>query len=104
MENESLPIQQNKLEIDSHELLIRFALKCKKDGSVCAADLVTAVYYYRKYPNVTDFITKYLPYNQDYFQIQWVRSSWANFSKMTESEISDLVINQIILVANSEEE
>lgn len=102
MENESL--QENTLEIDSHELLTRFVFKCKKDERVCAADIVSAVYYYRKYPGVNDFITKFLVNNQDYFQIQWVRSTWNKLSQMSQEELSELVINQINLVANSEEE
>ncbi len=106
-------LQKDVLEIDSHELLIRFLLKCKNDSrsdnskataiSSCA-DLVTAVYYYRRYPNVNDFIEKYLKNKENYFHLQWARTTWAELSKMTESEMSDLVINQIDMVDNSSEE
>lgn len=106
-------LQKNSLEIDSLELLIRFLLKCKNDAhknehkskfiSSCA-DIVAAVHYYRRYPNVNDFISKYLKDKENYFQLQWARVTWASLSKMTEAEISNLVINQIYLVDNSEEE
>lgn len=110
MEHE-LHISKNTLEIDSLELLIRFILMCKneaeKDGLqaplLCSADIVTAVYYYRRYPNVDAFLEKFMKTSSDYFHIQWARSSWAHFSKMTQAELSDLVIYQISLVANSEE-
>lgn len=111
MEN-NLSLQKETLNIDSHELLLRFILKCKKESEnnenkdllTSAADLVTAVYYYRKYPDADNFISQYLSNSQDYFQIQWVRRTWANLSKLTPDEHSNLVINQISLVANSEEE
>ncbi len=106
-------LQKDVLEIDSHELLIRFLLKCKNDSrsdsskssavSSCA-DLVTAVYYYRKYPNVNDFIEKYLKNKENYFHLQWARTTWTELSKMTEAERSDLVINQIYIVDNFSEE
>ena len=111
MEN-NLPIQENPLQIDSMELLTRFLIQCKEDLKKdedkaliinCSADLVTAVYYYRKYPNVNDFINKYLKNSIDYFHIQWVRTTWASFAKMSEEEICNLVINQISTVANSNE-
>ena len=113
MDNE-LPIKQDELSqltIDDLELLTRFILKCKKEAEnkehkshyMCIADLVSAVYYYRKYPDVNEFITKYLANNSDYFQIQWVRNTWNKLSKMTEAELSELVINQIKLVDNFEE-
>ena len=110
MENE---IQANKktLEIDSHELLLRFLLECKDSTSnnefrksiIHGADLVTAVFYYRRYPKVEDFIEKYIKGNYDYFLLQWIRSTWDTFSKMSENELSELVINQISTVANLEE-
>lgn len=111
MENE-LQIQRSTLEIDSHELLIRFLLKCKNDVKsnefrspiLCSADIVTAVYYFRKYPNINDFINKYLMNNHDYFLFQWVRTTWASLSKMSPEELSNLVINQISIVANSEKD
>ena len=111
MEN-NLPIQDNKLQIDSMELLTRFLIQCRADLKKnedkaliinCCADLVTAVYYYRKYPNVNDFINKYLKNSTDYFHIQWVRTTWASFTKMSEEEVCNLVINQISTVANSDE-
>lgn len=102
--------QKSTLEIDSFELLIRFLQKCKndieKDGprsdfiSACA-DIVTAVYYFRKHPNVNDFIEKYLKDKENYLQLQWARTTWDKLSKMTNIEISDLVIKQIQIIDNS---
>ncbi len=108
MEN-NLPIEETTVTTNAQELIIRFVDLCKtiaqNGGSqitpLCTADIVTAVYYYRKHPNVNDFLTKYLNYSQDYFQIQWIRSMWATFKNMSDVELSDLVINQIILVDNS---
>ncbi len=111
MEN-NLPIQENTQIIDSMELLTRFLIKCKEELQRdeekvlvinCSADLVTAVYYYRKYPDVNEFINKYLKNSNNYFHIQWVRATWITFSKMSPEEISNLVINQISAVADSEE-
>ena len=108
----SLPIKDNTLKIDSLELLIRFIMKCKNEIQndraraefvTSCADIVSAVYYYRKFPNVNDFINKYLKDKENYFQLQWTRTTWASLSKMTEHEISDLVINQICFIDNSEE-
>lgn len=101
----------SKGKIDSMELLSRFVISCKnrahdkefKSAALSYADIVTAVYYYRKYPSVDLFISEYLGDIKDYFLLQWVRVTWASLSKMTPLEISDLVINQITLVANSEE-
>ena len=99
MENQ-LPIGK----IDSNELISRFTEICKNKvnndddfqaGALCKADIITAVYYYRRHPNVNDFISKYLTNTQDYFQIQWVRSTWTTFSKMSEADLSNIVINQI---------
>ena len=81
------------------------AEKCKEaEPVICSADIVTAVYYYRRYPNVNEFINNFFRSTQNYFQLQWLRSTWTTFSKMSEAELSDIVINQIMLVANSEEE
>lgn len=99
-------------KVDSIQLLNRFILSCKKKAEdsdaysplLSFADIVTAVYYYRRYSDVNEFIQKHLKGCGDYFLIQWVRNTWATLSKMTEVEISDLVINQIALVANSEED
>ena len=101
----------SKGQIDSMELLSRFILNCKnrvhegefKSPALSYADIVTAVYYYRKYPDPNVFITEYLKDMKDYFLLQWVRATWASLSKMTPTEISELVINQITLVANFEE-
>ena len=108
-----LPAKQNTLFIDSLELLIRFILKCKNDVkrnkadvnlvSSCA-DIVSAVYQYRRYPNINKFIEKYLTGKEDYFKLQWARATWAKLSTLTEAEISELVINQIQLVDNSLQE
>lgn len=110
MDNE-LSLQKNSLEIDSLELLIRFILMCQNEAKknelkyslVSCIDIVTAVYYYRRYPNVNDFINAYLKENEDYFKLQWVRTTWNNLSKMSEPELSNLVINQISLVAKLQE-
>lgn len=106
-------IQNNNLTIDSFELLIRFLQKCKSDSesnenrasviSSCA-DIIAAAYYYRKFPNVNDFIEKYLKDKEDYFYLQWARSTWAKFSKMTEPGLSEVVINQILTIDNFEED
>ncbi|MBI3590762.1 MAG: hypothetical protein HY094_05200 [Candidatus Melainabacteria bacterium] len=106
-------LQKNTLEIDSLELLIRFLIKCKSDAQknesksktiTSCSDIVAAVYYYRKYPNVNDFIQKYMKKKEDYFQLQWTRATWATLSKMSEPELSDLVMYQIQLVDNSQED
>jgi len=111
MENE-LYMLKDSHSIDSQELLTRFIYSCKKtvkdNGSksplLSFADIVTAVYYYRKYPDINQFVVKYLTECQDYFMLQWVRSTWASLDKMSPEEISNLVINQITLVANSIDE
>ena len=112
MENQ-LPTENNMSKIDSNELINRFTEICKNKatnnddllaGALCTADIVTAVYYYRRYPNVNEFISKYLSNTQDYFQLQWVRSTWTAFSKMSETELSNLVINQITAVDNLNDE
>lgn len=111
MESE-LPIRNEQLKVDSFQLLSNFVSHCKqivknKDyypTSLCSADILTAVYYYRLYPDVHYFIENVFKYRDNYFQLQWVRSIWSRFSKMTESELSDLVINQIALVAKLAEE
>ena len=109
MENE-LPIQE--IKINGFELLSNFVTQCKKvtknddyyPTALCAADILTAVYYYRLYPDVEYFIENVFKFKHNYFQLQWVRSIWQRFSKMTEPELSDLVINQITLVAKLAEE
>ena len=111
MENKLYLLSDAKV-IDSGELTIRFIYHCKSFSEkktnetpvLSFVDIVTAVYYYRKYPNVDDFISKYLKNNKDYFFLQWVRSTWATLSKMTEGEMSNLVINQIAIVASLVEE
>ncbi|OGI18696.1 MAG: hypothetical protein A3B68_03375 [Candidatus Melainabacteria bacterium RIFCSPHIGHO2_02_FULL_34_12] len=114
MENE-LPIhdQGNTLQADSLELLTRFLIQCKSDTESqsdrkevvnSSADLVTAVYYYRRYSDVNEFISKYLKNNNDYFHIQWIRTTWDSLSKMSDAQISELVINQITIIANPDEE
>lgn len=104
-------IQKNKLEIDSLELLIRFLTICKNESDTtefkaeldCTVDVVTAVYYFRRYPNVEDFINEHMKNSSNYFQIQWARKIWQEFSQKSQAELSDLAINRISLVANSEE-
>lgn len=109
MEN-NLPTKDEVQQIDSNELLLRFIMKCSNSENddfsatkSSSANLVSAVYYFRKYPDINDFLSKHLKDNKDYFLIQWTRTTWAKLSSMTEEEISDLVINQICLVDNSEE-
>ena len=112
MENKP-SLQKSPLQVDSLELLIRFLIKCKQDAendelrakfiSSCA-DIVAAVYYYRKFPNVNEFIEKYLNHKDAYLQLQWTRTTWASLSKMSDAEISDLVINQVQIVDNLEED
>lgn len=110
MEN-NLPIKEETLEIDSNELLLRFIMKCTKNDTsefaaskTSSANLVSAVYYFRKYPDINEFLSKHLKDTKDYFLIQWTRTTWAKLSSMTEEEVCELVINQISLVDNSEEE
>lgn len=104
-------LRENNLDIDSMELLFRFLQLCKevvKKSGACSdtisscADIVAAVYYYRRYPDVNNFIYKYLKNKENYFQLQWTRDTWARFSKLTETELSELVINQIYSVDNSQ--
>lgn len=100
------------LEIDSFELLIRFIITCKNQAEkneskaylMKFADIVSAVYYYRKYPNIEDFLRKYMSNGADYFHIRWAREIWSEFSKMSQAQISELVIKKISLVAKSEQE
>lgn len=111
MENE-LPIQNEEIKINSFELLSNFVSQCKKivrDGdyypsALCSADILTAVHYYRLYPDVEYFIEHIFKFKNNYFQLQWVRSIWSRFRAMSEAELSNLVINQITLVAQLEEE
>lgn len=110
MDNE-IDTNNKPLAIDSQELLFRFIVSCQnsfeknslKYSLLSCADIVSAVHYYRKYPNVNEFINTYVRDKKDYFKIQWIRSTWATFSNMTEEELSNLIINQIILNAGSEE-
>ena len=111
MENE-LPLKNEEVKVNSFELLTDFVSECKKivrdddyyPTALCSADILTAVYYYRLYPDVGYFIENVFKFKNNYFQLQWVRSVWSRFSNMTESELSDLVINQIKLVAKLGEE
>ena len=112
MENDS-HLTKDTLTIDSLELLLRYLIKCKNDAKkdesrskfiFSCADILAAVYYYRTYPNINDFIEKYMNDKDNYFQIQWARTTWANLGKLTNAEISNLVIKQISLVDNLEEE
>jgi len=110
--NNEVDFKQGQLNVDSFELLIRFILECRdkaeKDDSAYplfdSANLVTAIYYFRRYADVNEFLEQFVKSSNDYFQIQWVRSTWAYLNKMSEAELCDLVINQITLVANSKEE
>ena len=109
MDNE-INLEKNQLKIDLQELLFRFIISCQqavqknqlKHSLLSSADIVSAVYYYRKYPNVDEFISAYLNNNKDYFKLQWVRSTWITFSNMTNEELSNLVINQLMLGSNPE--
>ena len=99
-------------KINPFELLSNFVSECKKivreddyyPTVLCSADILTAVYYYRSYPDVEYFIENIFKFKHNYFQLQWVRSIWARFSKMSDVELSNLVINQITLVAKLGEE
>ena len=111
MENE-LPIQSGEGKVNSFELLSNFVTQCKKivkeddyyPTTLCSADILTAVYYYRMYPDVEYFIENIFKFKHNYFQIQCVRDMWQRFAKMTDAELSELVINQITLVAKLGEE
>lgn len=111
MENEIKPIK-DPLSIDSFQLLSKFITQCKeisKDHDyyptpLCSADILTAVYYYRIFPNVNEFIEKIYKSRSNYFQLQWIRSTWQKLSRMNEPELSELVINQISSVANFNEQ
>lgn len=103
-------LQKNPLVIDSLELLIRFLIICKnkaqksefKSQALSCADFVTAAHYYLQYPNVDDFLNIYMTSDVDYFQIQQIRKTWSEISKLSRSELSELVINRITFVANIE--
>ncbi len=92
--------------VNSMELLARFTHDSKKglqDSElpsflVNSVDLITAVYYFRIYPNVNDFINRFLSNNKDYFLLQWVRNTWDKLSGMTQEEISNSVITQVEIV------
>ena len=110
IENE-LPIQK-EIKINPFELLSNFVSQCKNivggdkyyPTALCSADILTAVYYYRLYPDAQYFLDNIFKLKHNYFQIQWVRSIWQRFAKMTDAELSELVINQITLVAKLGEE
>ena len=101
-----------EIKINSFDLLANFVTQCKKivrnddyyPTTLCSADILTAVYYYRLYPDVEYFIENIFKFKHNYFQLQWVRTIWTRFSKMADAELSELVINQITLVAKLEEE
>ena len=65
MEND-LSLDQDALKIDQSEVLIRYVASCRKLSEeskfkislTCSADIVAAVYYYRKYPDVNKFISE----------------------------------------------
>lgn len=111
MENE-MSLKDEEIKISSIQLLSNFVSQCKEITSdseyyptaLCSADILTAVYYYRMYPDVQYFIENIFKFRNNYFQLQWVRATWSKFSKMTDAELSDLVINQITLVAKLAEE
>ena len=111
IENKS-PVQSEEIKVNLFELLSGFVSECKKivkeddyyPTTLCSADILTAVYYYRMYPDVEYFIENIFKFKHNYFQLQWVRSIWSRFSNMAEAELSELVINQITLVAKLEEE
>ena len=111
MENEIKPIKDS-FSIDSFQLLSRFVTECKEVSKehdyyptpLCSADILTAVYYYRVFPDVTHFIEKIYKNRDNYFQLQWIRNTWNKLSNMNESELSELVIKQISSVTNFTEE
>ena len=110
MQEKEKDIESKK--INPFELLSNFVSECKEivrdddyyPTALCSADILTAVYYYRLYPDVEYFLENIFKLKQNYFQMQWVRSIWSRFSKMTEAELSEIVINQIMLVAKLAEE
>jgi len=110
--NNEVDFKQGQLNVDSFELLIRFILECRdkaeKDDSAYplfdSANLVTAIYYFRRYADVNEFLEQFVKSSNDYFQIQWVRSAWARFNNMSQEELSDLVINQISSIDKVHEE
>ncbi len=104
-----LPIHQETLNINSHELLVKYVLASTEDGQNCdgskkelisAANTVSSIYYFRKFPNVEDFIRVHLAKCNDYFLIQWVRNTWLELGAMTSEELSELVINKLTSVDN----
>ena len=105
-------LESEKVKINTFELLSNFVSECKQivrsddyyPTVLCSADILTAVYYFRMYPDVNYFIENIFKFKQNYFQLQWVRAVWQKFSEMTDAELSDLVINQIMLVAKLAEE
>lgn len=110
--NNEISTQSSGAKIDSFELLSIFVndLKQKAEKNddrkvsfISCGDILTAVYYYRMCPNVNTFIEKYMIDKRDYFQLMWVRATWGRLSAMSDKELSDLVINQMDLVANLDE-
>ena len=90
--------QIKNLEIDTLELTIRYALMCEESGG--CPDLVTAVYYFRRYPNVHDFINDHV---KEHFnntncesKVQWLKIIWTYLSTLDDTELSNLVIKEIL--------
>lgn len=108
MENELFLVEEQS--IDSMELLTRYTDSCKESAQtsefqstiITSLDIVTAAYYYRLHSNVDEFIQRFLSENKDYMLLQWVRSTWAKFSEMTEESLSDLIIENIVKVTIAE--
>ena len=111
MENEIKPAK-DQLSIDSFQLLSKFVTQCKEASKehdyyptpLCSADILTAVYYYRIFPNVNEFLDKIYKNKNNYFQLQWIRNIWQKMANMSEPELSELVIKQIGSVANFTEQ
>ena len=111
MDNE-LQSKNKSLSIDSLELLSRFVSECKETSKkhdyyptpLCSADILTAIYYFRIFPDINEFLEKIYKCKNNYFQLQWVRSMWQKFNKLNEQEVSELVIKQINSVANFTEQ
>ena len=64
MEN-NLTTKDEVLGIDSNELLLRFIIECSNNQNddfsatkSSSANLVSAVYYFRKYPDINQWILK----------------------------------------------
>ena len=89
--------QRQNLEIDSLELIVRYALICEESGG--CPDIVTAIYYFRRYPNVHDFINEHVKEcsgDKNYeTKVQWLKIIWTYLSTMGDMELSDLIIKEI---------